>query len=109
VSDYYDLEFNLDDDRAQFPDDVIQAPLPPSREPDRHTLNEWRELRIADGICPMPGCAGSLDEDFYCSRCSNVSLPAPTRVEVERVTIPLPPHELPFDEYSPAVVDDEAA
>lgn len=105
---YWELEFNVDDDRAQFPDDLITGPEPGPREPERHTLNEWREIRISDGECPMPGCSGDLDEDFYCSRCSNVSLPAKA-AEAERVTIPLPPHELPFDEYSPCDVTTEEA
>lgn len=104
MSDYYNLEFNLDDDRAAFPDDVIAAPEPSPADRERHTLNEWRELRIAAGECPMPGCAGAIDESFYCSMCGCTSLPATLEREVERVTIPLPPHELPFDEYGPCDV-----
>jgi hypothetical protein len=78
--------------------------------PESHTLDEWREIRIGEGQCPMPGCAGNLDDDFYCGMCGCTSLPASLHSEVERVTIPLPPHELPFDEYSPcAVTEDEAA
>lgn len=108
----FNLSLHIDEEIRRFfgeqtePVGVIPAVV---RQPESHTLSEWRELRIADGQCPMPGCAGLLDEDFFCSACGCTSLPAPVDAEVERVTIPLPPHELPFDEYAPAVLDDEAA
>ena len=44
-------------------------------EEEAHTPAVWRELKIADGFCPMIGCGGVLDVDFFCSLCGNVSLP----------------------------------
>ena len=41
----------------------------------RFTPEQWREVKIGDGMCPMPGCSGNLDEDFFCAGCGNVSLP----------------------------------
>jgi len=50
-------------------------PEPPAER--TYSLDERRELKIASGECPMPGCAGQLDADFYCIACGNVSLPRP--------------------------------
>src|ERR1051326_2874504 len=44
---------------------------------ERHTPEVWREVKISEGLCPFPGCSGSLDDSFYCSQCGNVSLPKP--------------------------------
>ncbi len=44
-------------------------------------LEELRELKIAAKECPMPGCAGTLDDSFFCYGCGNVSLPKPPKDE----------------------------
>lgn len=88
--------------------EVLDGPIDPAPpRVETHTLAEWRELKIADGLCPLPGCAGNLDEDFFCSLCGNTSLPHQTVVDGPE------PAELPFfplvlhvpDEYAPAEVD----
>ena len=54
---------------------VIAAPEWQPAPAVRTTFAERREARISDGLCPLPGCGGSLDEDFFCSMCGQVSLP----------------------------------
>jgi len=67
--DYHDLEFNLDDDRAAFPDDVITAPEPaPVMRERRGTYEERRRWFIAENCCPRPGCHHTLD-DGACPQC----------------------------------------
>lgn len=52
----------------------------PVKEPGRRgTYVELRQMKIEAGECPMPGCAGLLDEDFYCFGCGFVSTPGSER------------------------------
>ena len=53
----------------------------PDPQPEKHTPAEWRELRIANGDCPVGACPGRLDEDFCCGFCGRVSLPRPVEPE----------------------------
>ncbi len=72
---------------------------------DSRTPAEWRELRIADGMCGFSNCAGQLDKDFYCATCGQVSLPRPveTVLEDQPEYLPTIPGALwPVDEYAPA-------
>lgn len=104
----WDYEFSLlrlEDDARAFPDDVIHGPQYESPEPERRTLQERRELRIAEGECPMPGCGGSLDEDFFCSQCGNTSLPGQQPETPGPPDLPTFPLALTLDEYAEAQVD----
>lgn len=52
----------------------------PVKQEGRHgTWAELRQMKITDGECPLPGCAGRLDEDFYCFGCGFVSTPGSER------------------------------
>lgn len=83
------------------------------QEPVRKTFDEWREVRIQARECPMPGCSGHLDDDFFCSFCANVSLPASMKdAAVVSGGEPVPAAaELPLagcygvDEFAPADMD----
>lgn len=65
-------------------------PWTPEPSPESHTPAVWRELKIADGLCPLPGCGGTLDADFFCATCGQVSLPKPAEDVVEDVDEYLP-------------------
>ncbi len=72
---------------------------------DSRTPAEWREVRVADGLCGFSNCAGTLDEDFYCAICGQVSLPrrADRVLEDDLEYLPTLPGALwPVDEYAPA-------
>ena len=95
---------------GELPETVGES-LRPSRQPrqESHTPAEWRELKIADGLCPMVGCGGTLDEDLFCSTCGNTSLPRPVEDEpLDELELPVYPVALSFDEYAPTSVDEAA-
>lgn len=87
-------------------------PDPPVWQPPKHepamTMQEWREVRIQDGVCPLPGCSGSLDQDFFCAQCGQVSLPhQPVELQPDETAEALPPEYVQgtVDEYAPADVE----
>lgn len=81
------------------------------------TRMEWREQFIADRLCPIGGCGGRLDDDFHCSMCGLVSLPAvgPAGEEdtepgsLSPLGLGFPRPAEPLDEYSPCQVDEDEA
>lgn len=73
--------------------------------PVTRTLQEWREVKIADGLCPLPGCGGSLDADCFCSLCGTVSLPGVAPSDPDVRELPVYPIALTLDEYAEAQVD----
>jgi hypothetical protein len=103
---YWELEFNLDADRAAFPDDVILGPEPAQPEPPRRTFQERHDAFIADGLCPA--CKLDLDESGFCSICGFdlAQDSAPMTIELRDDYVPQLP--LPIDEFAPAAVDEAA-
>ncbi len=98
-----------------FPPEIVGGPDPVDPL-ERSRMNkkpgmtpaEWREQNIAEGLCPMVGCGGTLDKDLFCSQCGEVSLPRPVEAVLEDSPeyIPTIPGALwPVDEYAPAEVD----
>lgn len=49
----------------------------------RGTYDELRELKVLDHYCPMPGCSGGLDAEWFCSMCGHVSFPKVLPEEAE--------------------------
>lgn len=87
------------------PAEILSAPQPaPVVQQRRAFYEERRILRLEAGMCPC-GCPYELN-DGSCDSCgwSLEAEQAEVRLR-DRVEIPLPPHELPFDEYGPAEVD----
>lgn len=59
-------------------DDLAGEPLPAPgwrAEEARSTFAARKDAMIRERLCPLPGCSGRLDQDFFCSGCGNVSLP----------------------------------
>jgi hypothetical protein len=81
----------------------------PKTTTDSRTPAEWREVKIANGECPMAGCGGNLDEACFCPQCGNVSLPGrivlDATVSREDYVETLPGALWPVEEYAPAEVD----
>lgn len=96
-------------------EEVIEGPSwMPDRE-QRATFHERREAKLRDGLCPMPGCGGFIDEDWYCSQCGCVSMPGSLATMVEDPPLPadlrrqMPQQQMFLDEYAAAMVDEDAA
>lgn len=105
---YWELEFNLDADRAAFPDDVIHARQPePIVHTARATFQQRHDAFVAAGLCPA--CKVDLDDSGFCSICGfDVAQDKPLEtVEMRDDYVPQLP--LPLDEFAPAAVTDEAA
>ena len=104
---YWELEFNLDADRAAFPDDVIHAPEPaPVVHEKRGTFQERHDAFIADGLCPA--CKIEYDEAGFCSICGFDLAQDKPLVTVELRDDYVPQLPLPLDEFAPAAVDEAA-
>jgi hypothetical protein len=67
------------DDRPEFKKRMVDMPV--RGEGRRGTYEELREMKIAAHECPLPGCAGTLDEDWFCSHCGFVSTPGGSKSE----------------------------
>lgn len=98
--------------------DPIGPPLPPLEHgPRRGTIDQIRQWRIDEGLCPR-SCDGELDGEQCCPKCgwslteerARDRLRARERPVVDRDDyLPRLPGILMFDEYGPANVDEDAA
>lgn len=97
-----------DMERERNPFDPVPEPWQPPVHEETHTMQEWREVRIQDGTCPLPGCSGTLDEDFFCARCGNVSLPHQSiELQPDDAAEMFPQEFLPVDEFAPAALSQD--
>jgi len=119
---YWELEFNLDADRAAFPDDVVGVPhLPAQPVSERDGLWDanacptcWGAL--VDGQCfkcdhGCPKCRHPLSREFECVMCGTVAFRcAGAGCACGAVTEPVSVPDAPFptDEFAPAAIDEAA-
>jgi hypothetical protein len=90
------------------------GPVPPREQPQarRGTIEERRLWKIAEGLCPRPGCNTELEDDA-CARCGWSLLEEQLTARVRSVEdrddyLPTLPQALWLDEYGPANLDDAA-